>query len=159
MYQRSCIGFSTTPGGATAPDHVRKIVNNDTPFEIEHNHRKDAIQNFSEAEYGEFMEKSPAKRTEIRGSRDPLEAFAEATKEGNVGKVELLLKATEIGRDVEVLKRKLGEVVRQGNGKIMESLLYLTKIGDHPNLSMAARGKKEKTVEFLLRYSRIALDS
>lgn len=90
-----------------------------------------------------------------------MEAFAEATKEGNVGKVELLLKTTEIGRDVEVLKRTLGEVARQGNVKIMESLLKLRKIGDHPNIppQMAAREKKEKIVELLLRYTTVGLDS
>lgn len=52
------------------------------------------IQCSSEAEYGEVLEQSPEKYTEIRENRSLSEAFAEATKEDNFGKVELLLSTT-----------------------------------------------------------------
>lgn len=57
MYQPSFDRFSsvTTSRGAIAPDAIRKIVNSETPVEIEHDNPKDVIQNSSEAEYGEFM--------------------------------------------------------------------------------------------------------
>lgn len=81
MYQPSFDRFSsvTTSRGAIAPDAIRKIVNSENPVEIEHDNPKDVIQNSSEAEYGEFMEKC----REVMGNRGSLEAFIEATKEGN----------------------------------------------------------------------------
>lgn len=122
------------------------------------------IQSSSEAEYGEVLEQSPENYTEMRGNRSLSEAFAEATKEGNFGKVELLLSTTEIGENEEVLERALEDVARQGNEKIVVSLLKLTKIGDNKQFMRrifleVAREEREKVVELLLRFTKIGQHS
>ena len=89
-----------------------------------------------------------------------LEAFAEATKEGNVGKVVSLLKNTEIGRNERLLERALVKVAGQGNETAVELLLKLPWIGDNlyfmvPMFIEAVRKEKEKIVGLLLRFASI----
>lgn len=69
-----------------------------------------------------------------QGNKSLLETFAEATKVGDFGKVELLLTTSEIGGNIDVLGRALENIARQGNAKIVESLLKLTKIEDNKQI-------------------------
>lgn len=159
IYQRSSnrSAIVTTPGGARATDHIGKVIISDTSVEIEIDYLKNVIQNFSLAEYGEGVEQSSEKRRD-QGNKS-IGDVCRGDKGRRFWKGGIALNDLRNWKKYRRIGKGLENIARQGNAKIVESLLKLTKIGDNKKImrrviSGGSNGRKGEDSEIVVEIYR-----